>query len=114
MRYEFTTALRVVVGPGTSAELADSAASIGRRALLAIGRGAAARGGPTAQLAAQLAARGLIAASCTVAGEPQVANVEEGARLARQAGCDLVIGIGGGSVLDTAKAIAALAANTGG
>ena len=113
MRYEFATASRIVVGPGSSAELADSAASIGRRAMLVLGQGAAARGGPAAQLAGKLGERGLVAASYTAAGEPQIADVEEGARLARAAGCDMVIGLGGGSVLDTAKAIAGLAANDG-
>jgi alcohol dehydrogenase class IV len=114
MRYEFATAQRIIVGPGSSAELASAAAAIGQRALLAVGSGMAARGGPAAALAAQLAERGLIAASYAVAGEPQIVDVEEGARVARAAGCDLVIGIGGGSVLDAAKAIAALAPNPGG
>jgi len=114
MRYEFATAQRIIVGPGSSAELADSAPAMGTRALLALGSGMAARGGPAADLAAQLAELGLIAASYAVAGEPQIIDVEEGARLARAASCDLVIGIGGGSVLDTAKAIAALATNDGG
>jgi alcohol dehydrogenase class IV len=114
MRYEFATAQRIVVGPGCGAELADSARALGGRALLALGSGMAARGGPAAALAAQLAERGLIAASYPVAGEPQIIDIEEGARMARASGCDMVIGIGGGSVLDTAKAIAALAANDGG
>src|SRR6476619_1392540 len=113
MRYEFATAQRIIVGPGSSAELADSARAIGGRALLALGSGMAARGGPPAALAARLVELGLIAASYAVAGEPQIMDVEEGARLARAAGCDLVIGIGGGSVLDTATAIAELASHSG-
>jgi alcohol dehydrogenase class IV len=83
-------------------------------ALLVTGSGMAARGGPAAALAASLVEAGLIAASYTVSGEPYIGGVEQGAQLARAAGCDLVIGIGGGSVLDTAKAIAALAPNDGG
>ena len=114
MRYEFATAQRIIVGPGSSVELADSVRVMGGHALLVLGRGMAARGGPAAALAVQLAELGLIAASYPVAGEPQIIDVEDGARLARAAGCDLVIGIGGGSVLDTAKAIAALATNAGG
>jgi alcohol dehydrogenase class IV len=114
LRYEFATASRIVVGPGCSAELPDAAVALGQRALLAIGAGAAARGGPASALAARLSERGLIAASYIIGGEPQIIDVEEGARLARAAGCDMVIGIGGGSVLDTAKAIAALVANPGG
>ncbi len=46
-----------------------------------------------------------------VHGEPTVDVVREGTKLA--AGCDTVIGLGGGSVLDAGKAIAALAANPG-
>jgi alcohol dehydrogenase class IV len=114
MRYEFTTAGQIVVGPGTSGELTKLAGALGQRPLLAIGRGVSARGGPAAQVIAQLHAAGLIVATHTVEGEPSVADVEAGARLAREANCDLVIGIGGGSVLDSAKAIAGLAANTGG
>ncbi len=110
MRYEFATAGRIIVGPGTSSELPELARAFGGRALLVQGRGAAARGGPAGQLARRVAA----AAELAVAGEPSVADVEAGARLAREHACDVVVGIGGGSVLDTAKAVAALAANEGG
>lgn len=114
MRYEFATARQIVVGPGTSSELAERAQALGRRALVAIGRGTVARQGPAAQIVAQLQTAGLIAVTHVVTGEPHVADVEAGASLAREAACDVVIGIGGGSVLDSAKAIAGLAANTGG
>ncbi len=80
MRYEFATAQRIIVGPGSSAELAEGARALGGRALLVLGRGMAARGGPAAALAARLAELGLIAASYPVAGEPQIIDVEEGAR----------------------------------
>lgn len=45
--------------------------------------------------------------------EPSPASAEAGARLARRKACSLVIGIGGGSSLDTAKAIAMLTLNQG-
>src|SRR4051812_35028819 len=95
MRYEFATAQRIIVGPGSSTDLADSVRALGARALLVLGRGMAGRGGPAAALAARLAELGLVAASYLVAGEPQIIDVEEGAGLARASGCDLVIGIGG-------------------
>jgi alcohol dehydrogenase len=45
--------------------------------------------------------------------EPSPASAEAGARLARRKKCSLVIGLGGGSTLDTAKAVAVLALNGG-
>ena len=47
-------------------------------------------------------------------GEPTIKNPSsEGVRLARERDCDLVVGLGGGSALDTAKAVAALITNNG-
>lgn len=48
-----------------------------------------------------------------ITGEPTVSMVEEGVRLFAQMKCDFIIGIGGGSPLDSAKAIAAMAVNQG-
>ncbi|MEW6184757.1 MAG: iron-containing alcohol dehydrogenase [Thermodesulfobacteriota bacterium] len=45
--------------------------------------------------------------------EPAPLSAEAGAKLAREKKCSLVIGIGGGSALDTAKAVAVLARNRG-
>ena len=75
MRYEFATAGRIVVGPGSAAELAGLLADIGRRALLVIGRNITARGGPAADLARRLAEDGLVGATFAVSGEPEIATV---------------------------------------
>src|SRR5438105_4705526 len=48
------------------------------------------------------------------AGEPEIETVQQAAALARQEGCELVIGFGGGSALDTGKALAAMLTNKGG
>ena len=45
--------------------------------------------------------------------EPITTDIEKGTELARKTGCSVVVGIGGGSVIDSAKAIAALAPNKG-
>ena len=110
MRFEFATSNRILFGPGVLPEIGKIAADSGRRALVVIGHGAAS----PERLLAILAAEGLVCESWTVSGEPTVQAVEEGTRRAIAAECDLVIGFGGGSVLDSAKAIAALAANPGG
>ena len=62
---------------------------------------------------ASLKSAGLGAATFSVAGEPELATVEQGVKLAKAERCELVIGFGGGSALDAAKAIAAMLANDG-
>ena len=49
----------------------------------------------------------------SVATEPTVALVEQGTARARSERCDVVVALGGGSVIDTGKAIAALLTNDG-
>ena len=44
---------------------------------------------------------------------PVVEHVMEAAALARETGCDFVVGLGGGSSMDSAKSIAVMAANPG-
>ena len=45
--------------------------------------------------------------------EPTLVNLEEGLALSRGEKCDMVIGVGGGSCIDTAKAISIMSANPG-
>ena len=103
MRFEFATATRIVFGDGTAGSLPDLARAFGTRPLVV--SGASQR---QAALISALACETFFASE-----EPTVDLVREGARRAQQAGCDLVISIGGGSVIDAGKAIAALATNGG-
>jgi alcohol dehydrogenase class IV len=109
MQFEFATATRILFGPGRLQEAAPLAASMGRRALV-ITPGANER---AALLVAQLNALGIETVSFTVPGEPKITTVLEGLRIASDVRCELVIGCGGGSVIDTGKAIAALMMNPG-
>lgn len=119
MNFEFATAARIVFGPGALAQAGGLAAALGQRALLAVGTPAGA--GDPAALAAEraaglverLAAAGVHATLFPVSSEPTIDLAEAGSTLARQEACDLVIGFGGGSALDTAKAVAALLTNPG-
>ena len=107
MRFSFATAGRILFGAGTLAEAADAAPRLGRRALLVTGR----HPERAAALTRQLENRGIAWQAFSVSAEPEVEQAVDGAALAREVGCDLVIGFGGGSALDAAKAIAALATN---
>jgi alcohol dehydrogenase class IV len=109
MRFEFATAGRILFGAGTLAEVAPAARQMGRRALVAVGCPA-----PTAaRLTEELGATGVTTAVLEVAGEPTLELVRRGLELARGEESELVIGLGGGSAIDAAKAIAALLANGG-
>lgn len=109
MRFEFATATRIVFGPGTLKEIGEHAAALGQHALVVTGS-TPKRANP---LLKRLEAAGIAATPFSVAREPTTDLAREGTEAARAAGCDLVIGFGGGSALDAGKAIAALLANPG-
>ncbi len=109
MRFEFATAGRILFGEGMLAEVGTLAAGLGRRALVVTGQSVE----RATSLLARLDEAGVAHETFTVAHEPTVGLALEGTRRARDLGCDLVIGFGGGSALDTAKAIAALLTNPG-
>lgn len=109
MRFEFATATRIVFGLGALHELAPLAVELGARPLVVSGRNVE----RVAPLLSLLSARGLKPVSYVVTGEPTTDDVRRGVALARKNACDLVIGFGGGSPMDTAKAIAALLTNPG-
>jgi alcohol dehydrogenase class IV len=104
VRFEFATATRIIFGEGTASTLSDLARSFGARPFVVTGA--------SRERAAALVSA-LSAETFAVSGEPTVDLVREGARQAHDAGCDVVISIGGGSVIDAGKAIAILATNGG-
>src|SRR3954471_12113840 len=108
MQFEFATASRIVFGPGSRYQLPELARSYGSRAFLVTGR----RGGRATPLVEALNRVGISSVPFAVEGEPTLHTVRRGAEAARS-GCDFVIGLGGGSAMDAAKAIAALATNSG-
>jgi alcohol dehydrogenase class IV len=109
LRFEFATATRIVFGAGTLREVGPLTAELGKRALV-VGGGSAARLTP---LLEQLHAQGVAAHVFSVPGEPTVDLVTAGVEEARMHGCDVVLGMGGGSALDAGKAVAALLTHGG-
>src|SRR6266436_438106 len=107
--FEFATAGRIIFGAGKVREAGRLAKALGRSALVVTGRDTR-RAEPV--LAAVRECQ-LGASIYSVAGEPDLDVIEQGTAQARQEKCDLVISIGGGSVLDSGKAIAAMLANPG-
>jgi len=109
MRFEFATATRIIFGPGTVGEVPSLAAGFGQRAFVVTGQNQAS----AIPLLEQLNGQGIEFTTYPVTGEPTTTVALEGAWQARKVGAQMVIGLGGGSVLDAGKAIAALLTNSG-
>jgi alcohol dehydrogenase class IV len=106
MAFEFATAGRIVAGSGRAAELPGLLAGLGTRVL-------ACTGANPGRHAGLLAGLGLPATVFTVPAEPTVELARAGVAAAREHGADVVVAIGGGSVIDLGKAVAALLGNGG-
>ena len=108
-KFEFATAGRVIFGAGATADLGIAVAALGRRALVVTGG----RPERSAPLLKRIEDAGVVCTGCSVDGEPSLELVQRYAETAREARCDVVAAIGGGSVLDAGKALAALLTNPG-
>ena len=104
--FEFATAGRIIAGAGRADELPGVLAGLGSRVLVCTGA-------DPSRHARLLAGLDLPTEVFAVAGEPTVELARAGLAAAREQGADLVVAIGGGSVIDTGKAVAVLLANGG-
>jgi alcohol dehydrogenase class IV len=105
--FEFATSDRIIFGPGKLNELGKQIEGRAKRLLLVSGRSSDA----IPRVKEILSSQEIPFAEFEVHGEPAVEVLREGVKAARD--CNMVIGLGGGSVLDTGKAIAALVTNPG-
>jgi alcohol dehydrogenase class IV len=107
--FEFATANKIIFGAGKLNRLADQLKGRANRLLLVCGNSSDAI--PRAREI--LSAQDIPFDEFHVHGEPTVDTASEGVLVALEHGADMVIGLGGGSVLDAGKAISALATNRG-
>jgi alcohol dehydrogenase class IV len=116
--YEFLAPRRIVFGWGRFDAVGEEARRLGKRAFLIIGSRTLEAEGVVARLRERLTATGVEAVElASISHEPDVSDVDRTAGCLRQHGPgaeDLVIGLGGGSAIDLAKAAAALATQTAG
>ncbi len=106
--FTFTPMPKLITGPGTVDRLGDLAAAIGQRVLLVTGSRALAHSGHLARIMGVFKRVGLAAYHVTTAGEPSPGVIDDMVRRYRDSGLDVVVAVGGGSVLDAAKAVAAM------
>ncbi|WP_432734991.1 iron-containing alcohol dehydrogenase [Maridesulfovibrio sp. FT414] len=108
MQFQFSTAPKIIFGPGTAKAIPDHVSRMGRRACLVTGS----RPEQFQWLMDSLEHNGFQLQLIFVKGEPDTVFISECAAKARSQSCDMVIAIGGGSVLDAGKALAALLTNS--
>jgi alcohol dehydrogenase class IV len=106
LSFDFATAGRILAGPGRARELPGVLAGLGSRFLVV-------KGTDPVRHNALLASLDRPAAVFPVPGEPTVELVRAAFKVARAQRADVVAAIGGGSVIDTGKAVAMLLANGG-
>ncbi len=109
MDFEFATSKRILFGSGVLARVPKTAAAMGRKALVVTGVSP----GRHLPFLNQLQAAGIECTVFKVEGEPTTSIILAGINRARQSACDMVVGIGGGSVIDTGKAVAVMLTNKG-
>ena len=107
--FQFMTATRIIFGEGALNNSLSTLNQFGYSVLLVTGRDSA-RAEP---LISYFKQQGMRYQQVAVHGEPLIAMVEEMAAMGRKFRPDMVLAIGGGSVLDTGKALAALIPNQG-
>ncbi len=108
MNFEYHNPTRLIFGAGSLPRLGEAAKAHGRKALIVTGGGSIKRSGTFARAVQSLAAAGISYAECSgVEPNPRISTVRRGAQIARAEKCDMVVALGGGSVMDAAKVIAA-------
>lgn len=107
---QYNIPTRIFMGEGCVLAKAAELAPLGKKALIVTGHSSAVKSGALADIKAALDANGQeYAIYDSVMSNPTVECVYEGAEKAKSIGADFIIGIGGGSPMDAAKAIALLA-----
>ncbi|MBI3008923.1 MAG: iron-containing alcohol dehydrogenase, partial [Candidatus Omnitrophica bacterium] len=106
---EFTLPGKIIFGWGALETVGKESSLLGKKCLVVTGQHSMKRMGFTDVLAGSLEKKGLEAVIYDkVEEDPSLNTVDMGLEMGRKSGCDMVIGLGGGSAMDTAKSIAGI------
>jgi alcohol dehydrogenase class IV len=111
--FSFEGIPKVRFGPGAVDGLGKIAASIGKSAILVTGSDSLRRSGRLAEIVDDLQSFGVEVARYPIDGEPSCGMVDEAVRRFEERPVEVVVAVGGGSVLDGGKAIAAMLKESG-
>jgi alcohol dehydrogenase YqhD (iron-dependent ADH family) len=113
-QFEFYNPVRIIFGAGTFDALGAETARLGKKALLVKAEGPLEKLGVYARATKSMEAAGVHVVPLEgVAANPKLSSVRDGIRMAKEEKADVIIAVGGGSVIDCAKAIAVGAVHDG-
>lgn len=114
MNFNYYLPVNIVFGCGKVKEAGEIAKPYGKKALIVTGKSSAKKSGLYDKVKDSLEAAGIESALFDkVSQNPLTTTAVEGAEFAKETGADVVVAIGGGSIMDCAKSIAFLAVNDG-
>ncbi|MFC4769051.1 iron-containing alcohol dehydrogenase [Effusibacillus consociatus] len=110
LNFQLQMPTRILFGAGEVGKIGAEAVKYGRKVLLVTGRTSTKKTGILDCVLEFLNGAGLeVLVFDRIEPNPRASTIDEGGRIAREEDCDLIVALGGGSVMDAAKAIAAVA-----
>jgi len=106
--FNFTQIPHIIFGPGRLNDLYEFILKFGKNLLFVIGENSLKRSGKWGQIESDLDQKSLQYSLINISGEPSPLLIDNSVKEFRNKNIDLVISIGGGSVIDTGKAISAM------
>jgi len=106
--FRFASIPNIIFGAGKLSELYDIIGNFGKNVLYVIGGSSLKTSGKWDEITSEMFRRTINFYSISFAGEPTPTLIDEAVKKFRQKNLELIIGIGGGSVIDAGKAISAM------
>lgn len=114
MKFNYNLPVNIIFGRGKVDELGKETAKYGKKALIVTGKSSSRKSGLLDKAVELLAKEGIDGAIFNeVTQNPLISTVENGVKIINSEKCDVVVALGGGSIMDAAKAIAFMAVNDG-
>lgn len=113
INFDFHTSAEIYFGKGRISQLPSLCERFGKRIFLFKGKKSLEENGVLERILNKFKEKNFVYKIWTVSSEPEVETVDEAYLEAKEFNCDLIVAIGGGSVIDTAKAVSGLYTNEG-
>ncbi len=108
MDFSFATASQIIFGNNSVEKIPGIVSGMGRNILMVTGKNS-----ERAKVLIEKFPADISVSVFKIESEPTTEMVNAGVNVAREKSCEVIVGFGGGSVIDSAKAIAALVPNQG-